>query len=160
MTSTQQQAPAPALPIGQAVGQAEATLTKLLGMALADRSISRRVYLALQRLNALGDQATRTVYEQDLTEWLELGPAAAAGLADELIQAGLAAASGGDGGIRLTSQGQALRADILADGRRLTGPVLATIDPADLQTTIRTLTEITTGLRGIAVRPAAKEATA
>ena len=160
MTSTQQKTPAPALPIGQAVGQAEAVLTRLLNIALADRGISRQSYLGLQRLNALGGQVTREAYERDLTEWLELDAAAASRLASELISAGLAAADGGDGGtVRLTSQGQTLRADILGDGRQLTGPILAALDPDDLQTTIRTLEEITRRAREIPVLQASEEGT-
>jgi DNA-binding MarR family transcriptional regulator len=150
MTSTQQETPAPALPIGQAVGQAEATLTKLLNIALAGRGVTRQAYLGLQRLNALGGHATREEYEHDLRNWLELDAAAASGLARELISAGFAAGNGD--GIRLTESGQALRAAILADGRQVTGPVLAAIDPADLNTTIRTLDEITRRLRDIPTR--------
>ena len=152
MTSTQQETPAPtpALPIGQAVGQAEATLAKLLNIALAGRGVTRQAYLGLQRLNALGGHATRDAYEHDLRNWLELDAAAASGLARELISAGFAAGNGD--GIRLTEAGQALRAAILADGRQVTGPVLAAIDPADLNTTIRTLDEITRRLRDIPTR--------
>jgi DNA-binding MarR family transcriptional regulator len=162
MTSTQQETPAPALPIGQAVGQAEAVLTKLLNVTLTGRGIDRQAYLGLQRLNALGGQATREAYERDLRDWLELDAAAATRLAGELISAGLAAAGtsadGGAGGtVRLTAEGQAMRSDILMAGRQLTGPVLAAIDPGDLQTTIRTLEEITRRARQIAVRPTSGE---
>jgi DNA-binding MarR family transcriptional regulator len=162
MTSTQQETPAPALPIGQAVGQAEAVLTKLLNVTLTGRGIDRQAYLGLQRLNALGGQATQEAYEHDLRDWLELDAAAASRLTGELISAGLAAAGpsadGGAGGtVRLTAEGQAMRSDILMAGRQLTGPVLAAIDPGDLQTTIRTLEEITRRARQIAVRPISGE---
>jgi hypothetical protein len=50
-----------------------------------------------------------------------------------------------------------MRSDILVAGRQLTGPVLAAIDPGDLQTTIRTLEEITRRARQIAVRPTSGE---
>ncbi len=162
MTSTQQETPAPAFPIGQAVGQAEAVLTKLLNVTLAGRGIDRQAYLGLQRLNALGGEATQEAYERDLRDWLELDAAAASRLAGELIMAGLAAAGnsadGGVGGtVRLTAQGQAMRSDILVAGRELTGPILAAIDPGDLQTTISTLEEITRRAREIPVRPASGE---
>ena len=147
MTSTQPETAVPAPPIGQAVGQAEATLTKLLNIALAERGITRQAYLGLQRLNALGGHATRDAYERDLRNWLDLDATAASGLASELISAGFVVANGDD--VRLTEAGQALRAAILADGRQLTGPVLAAIDPGALNTTIRTLEEITRRLRDI-----------
>jgi hypothetical protein len=166
MTSTQQETPAPAFPIGQAVGQAEAVLTKLLNVTLAGRGIDRQAYLGLQRLNALGGEVTQEAYERDLRDWLELDAAAASRLAGELIMAGLAAAGnsagnsadGGVGGtVRLTAQGQAMRSDILMAGRQLTGPILAAIDPGDLQTTISTLEEITRRAREIPVRPTSGE---
>ena len=39
--------------------------------------------------------------------------------------------------------GQALREEVLASSAQVTGPILATIDRADLDTTIRTLEQIT-----------------
>ncbi len=178
MTSTQQETPAPAVPVGQAVGQTEAALTRLLNIDLAERGVSRQAYLALQRLNSLGGHATREAYERDLREWLDLDAAAASRLAAEVISAGLVATdrptdgpSGGPSGgpsdgpsdgraggaVRLTAQGQALRADILGAGRQLTDPILAAIDPGDLQTTIRTLEEITRRASEIPVRPISEE---
>jgi DNA-binding MarR family transcriptional regulator len=168
MTSIQQQTPAPAVPVGQAVGQAEAALTRLLNIDLAERGVSRQFYLALQRLNSLGGHTSREAYERDLREWLDLDSAAAARLAAEVISAGLVAADGPSDGrasatvggtVQLTAQGQALRVDILGAGRQLTGPILAAIDPGDLQTTIRTLEEITRRVSEIPVRPASEEAT-
>jgi hypothetical protein len=68
------------LTIGQAVGHAEASLTRLLTGVLARRNTSRETCLALQRLNTLGGQATRDDYERDLSEWLGLDRAAAENL--------------------------------------------------------------------------------
>ena len=56
---------------------------------------------------------------------------------------GQAQASGGDGSIALSARGRALREKVLAASAQVTGPMLATIDRADLDTTIRTLEEIT-----------------
>ena len=75
MTTTGETArPLPLL--GQAVGQAQASLTKLLTGILAGRGTSHQVWLGLQRLNALGGRPTREAYEADLSYWLQLdGPA-------------------------------------------------------------------------------------
>jgi DNA-binding MarR family transcriptional regulator len=143
-------APGPAALLGPAVGQAEATLTRLLNIALAEKGIDRQSYLGLQRMNSLG-QATRQAYLNDLREWLDLDATAASQLATELISAQLITADGdGDGDlVRLSAEGQALRADIYRIGQKTSGPVLAAIDPGDLHTTIRTLEEITRRVRDI-----------
>jgi DNA-binding MarR family transcriptional regulator len=149
MTSTQP-GTRPVPPIGQAVGQAEASLTTLLNGVLAESGTSRETYLGLQRLTAHGGRAQRDAYERDLSDWLQLDGAAARRLAGELMSAGLAEA-GGDT-IRLTARGQALREGILGASAKITGPMLATLDRDDLETTIRTLNEITRRVRGY--RPA------
>jgi len=76
-------------------------------------------------------------------------------LADDLLAAGLAATEGD--AIRLTAQGQALRGGILAASAEIAGPMLASLDRVDLETTIRTLQEITRQARAIPARPAAAE---
>ena len=128
--------------IGQAVGQAQASLTKLLTGILAGTGTSYQVWLGLQRLNAMGGHPAREAYEADLSYWLQLDGPAAARLAGDVVAAGLADSSG-DGLIALSAQGRALREQVLATSARVTGPMLATIDRADLDTTIRTLEEIT-----------------
>ena len=58
MTSTQESTrPIPL--IGQAVGQAQASLTKILLGILAESGTSYQDYLGLQRLTALGREATQ-----------------------------------------------------------------------------------------------------
>jgi hypothetical protein len=128
--------------IGQAVGQAQASLTRLLTGILAGTGISYPVWLGLQRLNALGGQPSREAYEADLCYWLQLDGPAAARLAGDLVAAGLAA-SGDGGSIAVSPGGRALREEVLAASAKITGPMLATIDRADLDTTIRTLEKIT-----------------
>jgi DNA-binding MarR family transcriptional regulator len=154
MTSTQENS-RPALPVGQAVGQAEASLTRLLSGVLAESGTSRETYLGLQRLTALGGQAGRDTYERDLSDWLQLDRATAGRLAGELLAAGLAVTEGD--AIRLTAQGQARREGILAASAELTGPMLASLDRGDLETTIRTLQEITRRARAIPAPVAAAE---
>jgi hypothetical protein len=128
--------------IGQAVGQAQASLTRLLAGILTGTRTSYPVWLGLQRLNALGGQPSRAAYEADLSYWLQLDGPAAARLASDVVAAGLAA-SGDDGSIALSAGGRALREEVLAASAKVTGPMLATIDRADLDTTIRTLEKIT-----------------
>ena len=141
MTTTGETAqPLPLL--GQAVGQAQASLTKLLTGILAGTGTSHRVWLGLQRLNALGGRPAREAYEADLSYWLELDGPAAARLAGEVVAAGLAA-SGDDGSVALSPRGRALRQEVLAASAQVTGPMLATVDRAELDTTIRTLEKIT-----------------
>ena len=147
----------PAPPIGQAVGQAEASLTRLLAGVLAEWDTSREIYLALQRLAALGGQVSRDGYQADLADWLELDAPAAGALAARLVAAGLAAEQ--DGTIALTGPGRARRDGILAAAGRLTDPLLATLDRDDVATTIRTLNEITRQARGIAARRTTTEGT-
>jgi hypothetical protein len=128
--------------IGQAVGQAQASLTRLLTGILAGTETSYLLWLGLQRLNAMGGHPAREAYEADLSYWLQLDGPAAARLADEVVAAGLADSSG-DGTVTVSAGGRTLREKVLAASARVTGPMLATIDRGDLDTTIRTLAEIT-----------------
>ena len=131
--------------IGQSVGQAQATLTRLLDGILAESGTSHQAWLGLQRLNALGGQPGRDAYERDLCNWLHLDGQEAARLAGDLVAAGLA--EGGGGAIRMTDVGRQLRRDVLATSAQVTGPVLAAVDRGDLEVTIRTLDEITRRVR-------------
>ena len=89
MTSTQESIrPLPL--IGQSVGLAQAALARLLTGILAESGTSYQAWLGLQRLTALGGQATREAYERDLSDWLRLDGPAAARLAGDLVAAGLA----------------------------------------------------------------------
>jgi len=164
MTTTQENArPLPL--IGQSVGQAQATLTRLLDGILAESGTSHQAWLGLQRLNALGGQPGRDAYERDLCNWLHLDGQEAARLAGDLVAAGLAEtglaesglaesglaesglAESGGGAIRMTDAGRKLRQDVLAMSAQVTGPVLAAVDRGDLEVTIRTLDEITRRVR-------------
>ena len=128
--------------IGQAVGQAQASLTRLLTGILAGSGTSYLVWLGLQRLNAMGGQPGREAYEADLSYWLQLDGPDAGRLAGDVVAAGLAGAAA-DGLIAVSARGRALREEVLTASAQVTGPMLATIDRADLDTTIRTLQEIT-----------------
>src|ERR1700755_2962153 len=128
--------------LGQAVGQTQASLTRLLTGNLARTGTSHQVGLGLQRLNALGGRSAREAYEADLSYWLQLDGPAAARLAGDVVAAGLAA-RGDDRSGALSARGRALREEVLAASAQVTGPMLATIDHAELDTTIRTLEKIT-----------------
>ena len=154
MTSTQESIrPLPL--IGPSVGLAQAALARLLTGILAESGTSYQAWLGLQRLAALGGQATREAYERDLSEWLRLDGRAAARLAGDLVAAGLA--DTGPDEIRLTAQGRGLRENVLAASAKVTQPMLATIDRDDLETTVRTLDEITRRARAIPARPITTE---
>jgi DNA-binding MarR family transcriptional regulator len=141
--------------IGPSVGLAQAALARLLTGILAESGTSYQAWLGLQRLTALGGQATREAYERDLSDWLRLDGPAAARLASDLVAAGLA--DTGPDAIRLTVQGRGLREHVLAASAKVTEPMLATIDRDDLETTVRTLDEITRRARGIPARPITTE---
>jgi hypothetical protein len=128
--------------IGQAVGQAQASLTRLLTGILAESGTSYQIWLGLQRLNAMGGQPARAAYEADLSYWLQLDAPAATRLAGDVVGADLAT-SDGDGTVTLSARGRALREAVLARSAQVTGPILTTIDRGDLETTIRTLEQIT-----------------
>ncbi len=130
--------------IGQAVGQAQASLTRLLTGILAESGTSYQIWLGLQRLNAMGGQPARAAYEADLSYWLQLDAPAATRLAGDVVGADLATSDGdGDGTVTLSARGRALREAVLARSAQVTGPILTTIDRGDLETTIRTLEQIT-----------------
>ena len=129
------------VPIGPAVGQAEAVLSKLLARVLAETGTSRQHYLAMQRLAGLGGAATREAYVFDLSDALEIDLWAAGELADTLAETGILAEA--DGVIQLGEYGAGLRGRIAGSAGAITGALLAPISPADVETTIRTLREVT-----------------
>jgi hypothetical protein len=140
------QTPAPvgpgrALPVGPAVGMAERTLTKLLDGVLARTGTSRQTYLALQRLSALGDDVSLDRYVDDLGFWFDLDLWNAGQVADGLVADGLVAVS--DGTVTLTASGADLQAKVRAGASEVTAGLYGAIDPGDLETTVRTLQEIT-----------------
>jgi hypothetical protein len=146
MTMTEVQETArPSVPIGQAVGQAEAALTALLAAVLARTGTRRETYLGLQRMTALGDGVPRETYVNDLSDWLRLSPGAAEELAAEMTRSSLLAVE--DGTIRMASAGADLRETILGSAQAITASLLAPLDARDVETTIRILEEITTRAR-------------
>ncbi len=140
--------------IGQVVGQAEAVLTRLLAGVLAETGTTRESYLAMQRLLARGDETDREVYVRDLSDWLDLDLWSAGELAAALVDEGLFTLDHET--IRLAPPGAELRERIRRGVGDLMAPVWAQLDPADVETTVRTLRQITTLSRNL--RPAAEGA--
>jgi hypothetical protein len=132
---------APIVTIGQAVGQAEAVLSKLLALVLAETGTRRQDYLAMQRLTALGGAASREEYLADLSSWLDIDLWAAGELADSLSASGLLEQDRGT--VRFGVAGAELRDRIVSSAGAVTRSLVAPIDPADMEATIRTLRELT-----------------
>jgi DNA-binding MarR family transcriptional regulator len=145
----------PAIPvgmaIGQVVGQAETVLTKLLAGVLAEASTTRETYLAMQRLLVQNDEADRDAYVRDLGDWLDLDLWSAGELANSLVAEGLFRLDHET--IRLAPAGVELRERIRRGIGDLMAPVWEQLDPADVETTVRTLRRVTTLARDL--RPAA-----
>jgi hypothetical protein len=140
ITGSQVTGPQP-VPIGMAVGQAEAVLSRLLARVLAETGTSRQHYLAMQRLAGLGGTAPREAYVFDLSDALEIDLWTAGELTDTLAEAGILAEA--DGTIQLGESGADLRGRIAGSAGAITSALLAPISPADVETTIRTLCELT-----------------
>lgn len=144
----------PGMAIGQAIGQAESVLSRLLVGVLAETGTAREAYLAIQRLTALGDTARRDDYVHDLSDWLDIDPRAAGDLTDRLVAEGLLAQE--DGTVRLARAGAERRERVRLAIGDVMAPLWARFDRADLETTARTLRDIT--VRARALYPAATPA--
>jgi hypothetical protein len=146
----------PAIPvglqIGQVVGQAQSVLSGLLTGVLEQTQTKNETYLALQRMALLGGEASRDSYVRDLSDWLDLDLRDARDLADSLIAAGLLTAA--DGTVRLSDAGARLRAGIVGSMSAVTTPLWGSFDPADLETTVTTLRQITLRARSLSSAPA------
>ena len=154
-TRTEEGAAVPVgMAIGQVVGQAETVLTKLLAGVLAEAGATRETYLAMQRLLVRGDAADRDVYIRDLGDWLDIDLRSAGELANALVAEGLFTLDHET--IRLAPPGAELRERIRHGIGDLMAPVWEQLDPADVDTTVRTLRQVTTLAR--AVRPSAEGA--
>jgi hypothetical protein len=127
--------------IGQAVGQAESVLSRVLAGVLAQTGTARTTYLALQRLAANGDSVGQEAYVRDLSDSMDLDLWAAGELADGMLAAGLVTLAGET--ISMAAPGAELRARIRDSIAAVMAPHWAAIGPADLETTVRTLREIT-----------------
>lgn len=137
----------PVVTIGQAVGQAEAVLSKILARVLAEIGTSREHYLAMQRLAALGGTASREDYVADLASWFDVDLWGAGELADTLSAAGLLERDAGV--VRFSAAGEELRGRIAGVAAATAQSLLAPLDPGDVATTIATLATVTARAREI-----------
>jgi DNA-binding MarR family transcriptional regulator len=157
-TQTESRLPVPVgAAIGQAVGQAESVLSRLLAGVLAKTGTKRETYLALQRLLVHGDDIGREDYVRDLSDALDVDLWSAGELARDLHAGGLVTLTGET--IRLSAAGAELRELIRREIAAVMAPVWAQLDPADVETTIRTLGRVTTlarTVRSAAVPPPAE----
>lgn len=145
-TRTQDRHPTPiGQAIGQAVGQAESALTRLLAGVLAETGTTRQAYLALQRLSARGDHADLESYVHDLSDSLDLDLWVARELTNGLVADGLVTLAAET--VTLAPPGAERLARIKASIGAVMAPTWASIDPADLETTVRTLRELTARVR-------------
>ena len=146
--------PAPTIgqSVGQVVGQAQSVLSRLLDGVLAETGTPRETYLALLRLSVHGNAVEREVYVRDLSDSLNLDLWAAGELVNSMLADGLVAQT--DDQIQLAEPGAELGAGIRAGVGAITAPMWASFDQADLETTVRTLGEITARARA-ALAPAA-----
>ena len=139
----------PAIPVGQAlgqaVGQAQTILTRVLAGVLAETGTPRETYLALLRLSVHGDRLQRDRYVRDLSDSLGLDLWAAGELADGMLDAGLLTLAGET--IRLADAGAELRERTRRSVGTVTAPLYEGLDPADIETTVRTLQDITSRAR-------------
>lgn len=147
-TRTESRPPVPVgATIGQAVGQAESVLSRLLAGVLAKTGTKRETYLALQRLLVHGDDVGREDYVRDLSDALDVDLWSAGELARDLVAGGLVTLTGET--IRLSEAGAELRELIRREIAAVMAPVWEQLDPADVETTIRTLGRVTTLARTV-----------
>jgi DNA-binding MarR family transcriptional regulator len=160
-TRTESRAPVPPNPvgaaIGQAVGQAESVLSRLLAGVLARTGTKRETYLALQRLLVHGDHMGREDYVRDLSDALDVDLWSAGEMARELVADGLVTLTGES--IKLSEAGAGLRERIRNEIGDVMAPVWEQLDPADIETTVRTLGRVTTLARAVRSAPVPLPAT-
>jgi DNA-binding MarR family transcriptional regulator len=133
--------------LGPALGMAERTLTRGLRSVLAETGTPTDTWYAFQRLSVSSAAPTAAAFRADLSDSLDLDGPAAAALLDGIVAAGLmhevSDPAGGDPRIAFTPAGVDLQARIRASLAAGTGELIAPFAPADIETTIRTLTALT-----------------
>jgi DNA-binding MarR family transcriptional regulator len=152
-TSTTDTTAASVRALGPALGMAERTLRRGLVSVLAETGTPVLTWYAFQRLSVFDLAPTAAAFRRDLRETMDLDGAAAAGLLDEIVAAGLmhevSDPAGGEARIARTAAGEERERRIRTSLAAGTGELIAPFDPRDIETTIRTLTALTERARAL-----------
>jgi DNA-binding MarR family transcriptional regulator len=130
------------IPFGRHLGVAGRAARALLDTVLVDEATTYETWIALNLLATGGPAVRREVLQDNLAVGLEMKPAAIAQLLGQLERFGVIRAERGkDGGaqIAFTAEGAAYYQHLLEAVNRRSAQVLGSIDPDDLQITIRVL---------------------
>jgi hypothetical protein len=132
---------APPVPsFGQTLALAERTLTETLRRHLAERDTVPETWYALQLIATRGPGLAREALSDDLAGSRSLDPEATRELLARLETEGLI---GGDAEVDLTAAGETLHRSLREYIAGPTARLLGRLDPADVETTVRTLRAIT-----------------
>jgi MarR family transcriptional regulator, transcriptional regulator for hemolysin len=143
MTVTQPQPPL----FGQTVGEAQTALKALIDSVLGEAGTDFDSWLALNLLATSGPAIPSDAFHRDLAEALHTDQAAISDLVARLRSAGLVAITSGMGAdgalIELTPEGQAFHGRLREAVGSASARLLSSLDPDDVQTTIKVLREVT-----------------
>jgi len=130
----------PTVPFGQTLAFAERTLTQVLRQHLAQRGTTPETWYALQLIATRGPALDRKVLSDDLAGSRSLNADSTRELLARLEAEGLIH---GDEKVDLTADGEALHRSLREYVAGPTAELLGQFDPADIDTTMRTLQAIT-----------------
>jgi hypothetical protein len=130
----------PAPTFGQTLAFAERTLTAVLRRHLAERQTTPETWYALQLVAIRGPRLAREALTQDLEGSRSLNADSTRELLARLEAEGLLH---GDAEIDLTAEGEALHRSLREYIAGPTADLLGQFDPADIETTMRTVQAIT-----------------
>jgi hypothetical protein len=125
---------------GRTLAFAERTMTAVLRRHLAERETTPETWYALRLIATDGPGLAREALSRDLEGSPTMTPDSTRQLLARLETAGLIC---GDAAVDLTGQGQDLYEELRAYVSEPTVKLLSTVDPQDIDTTIRTLQAIT-----------------
>jgi DNA-binding MarR family transcriptional regulator len=130
----------PTVPFGQTLAFAERTLTQVLRQHLAQRGTTPETWYALQLIATRGPALDRKVLSDDLAGSRSLNAGSTRELLARLEAEGLIH---GDEKVDLTADGETLHRSLREYVAGPTAELLGQFDPADIDTTMRTLQAIT-----------------
>jgi DNA-binding MarR family transcriptional regulator len=148
MTATQ----TPTIPFGRHLGAAQRAGRAMLDEVLAAEGTTYETWIALNLLATGGPVMRGEEFARIVGAALELKPAGVAQLLGQLERFGVLRAelgAGKGGQIALTEDGSAYYQRLLAAVNERSAQALAGIDPADVQTTIRVLSQFKEQAEGL-----------